>query len=371
MSKSRVVLINNIITPYTHRVYQLLSRQGMDLHIVSCNDREPTRHWGTPWEGERQHYEHLVLKGHRVKLGANRFAYWNVGIEETLSKIDPDIVIVGGFYPTMLIAARWALRHGKPLALTIDGWAPTMPNSAYHRLVRPWLLKRCSAVITCSSKGREYFLDKGVADRSIFTVPLVPAWDPPASVASFAERDYHLLWVAHMNNHVKNFSFFIKVALAIKNRIADFRVRLVGQGEAAEEGMAALRAANVPYLHDTARNWWEMEEVYRSARLLALPSLWEPWGLVCNEALQAGVPCIVSPLVGASADLVQDGYNGFVRPLDVEVWADVISKFVVDETAWTGYSWNARSDIAARTLQNTANAFRSAVEHIDAVSAAA
>lgn len=46
------------------------------------------------------------------------------------------------------------------------------------------------------------------------------------------------------------------------------------------------------------------------ADLLVLPSRWDGWGLVVNEALSVGVPAIVSNTCGV-ADLIQDGKNGY------------------------------------------------------------
>jgi glycosyltransferase involved in cell wall biosynthesis len=45
---------------------------------------------------------------------------------------------------------------------------------------------------------------------------------------------------------------------------------------------------------------------------LILPSSFEPWGLVTHEATAAGLPVICSNACGASAHLVQDGFNGFI-----------------------------------------------------------
>jgi 1,2-diacylglycerol 3-alpha-glucosyltransferase len=42
-----------------------------------------------------------------------------------------------------------------------------------------------------------------------------------------------------------------------------------------------------------------------------LPSCVEPWGLVVNEAMAAGLPVLVSRQCGCSPDLVLDGQNGF------------------------------------------------------------
>jgi glycosyltransferase involved in cell wall biosynthesis len=51
---------------------------------------------------------------------------------------------------------------------------------------------------------------------------------------------------------------------------------------------------------------------YAFARCFVLPSRREPWGLVVNEAMAAGLPVIVSNRCGCTEDLVEDGVNGFV-----------------------------------------------------------
>ena len=59
----------------------------------------------------------------------------------------------------------------------------------------------------------------------------------------------------------------------------------------------------------------EMGEVYANADALVLPSQEsETWGLVVNEALQFGLPAIVSDRVGCAPDLIRDGITGYVFP---------------------------------------------------------
>jgi glycosyltransferase involved in cell wall biosynthesis len=48
------------------------------------------------------------------------------------------------------------------------------------------------------------------------------------------------------------------------------------------------------------------------------------WGLVLNEAMSAGLPCISSTNAGATSDLVIDGENGFVA--DFSKHEEVIEK---------------------------------------------
>ena len=54
--------------------------------------------------------------------------------------------------------------------------------------------------------------------------------------------------------------------------------------------------------------------VYGAADLLVLPSIYEPFGVVVNEAMLCGCPVVVSDRVGARLDLVRDGETGFVYP---------------------------------------------------------
>jgi glycosyltransferase involved in cell wall biosynthesis len=70
------------------------------------------------------------------------------------------------------------------------------------------------------------------------------------------------------------------------------------------------------------------------ASCLVLPSLSEPWGLVVNEALAAGLPVLVSHRCGCVPELVRPGWNGYLcDPLDIAGMARsmvVISSHAVD-----------------------------------------
>ena len=54
----------------------------------------------------------------------------------------------------------------------------------------------------------------------------------------------------------------------------------------------------------------ELPRYYDLADVLVLPSEWEPWGLVVNEAMSAGCAMMASDRVAAAADLVHPGENG-------------------------------------------------------------
>jgi len=343
-----------MVTPYTNRLYERLWREGVAVSVVSCTGQEANRSWG---EIGHAVYPHTVLSGPAFKLGAGRYAHVNAGVAAALSQTRPDFLFINGFYPTMLMGAYWALARSVPLGLITEGWHETMPNSIAHRVIRPLVLSRCRAVVTNGKKGAAYFREQGIAPDHLFEIPLVPAWDPPARVSGFAERAFHLLWCAHFNDSQKNVSFFTEVAERLKQRLPDLRVRLVGTGELEQRVIARLKTAGIAYRHESSLDWRRMGEVYASARLLLLPSNREPWGLVCDEALQSGIPCVVSDHVGAGDDLVVSGSNGYVLPLEPAAWVEHCLPLIADEGAWQAFSDRARASTAARGLQHSVNRF--------------
>lgn len=53
-------------------------------------------------------------------------------------------------------------------------------------------------------------------------------------------------------------------------------------------------------------------EIYQNHDVFILPSYYEPWGLVVEEALYWGLPVIVSDRVGSSEDMVKDLHSGLI-----------------------------------------------------------
>jgi glycosyltransferase involved in cell wall biosynthesis len=86
----------------------------------------------------------------------------------------------------------------------------------------------------------------------------------------------------------------------------------VGSGELREElAVQAQRPPSVAVIFAGFQNQTQLSAYYHAADLLVLPSRHsETWGLVVNEALHHGLPCIVSDAVGCGPDLVTPGATG-------------------------------------------------------------
>jgi glycosyltransferase involved in cell wall biosynthesis len=80
-------------------------------------------------------------------------------------------------------------------------------------------------------------------------------------------------------------------------------------------------------------NQSQLPAVYRSVDLMVLPSDYEPFGVVVNEAMCCGCPVVVSDRVGAGPDLIAPVDPAFIFPCgDLDALTRVISRAVADRS---------------------------------------
>ena len=91
----------------------------------------------------------------------------------------------------------------------------------------------------------------------------------------------------------------------------------------------------------------------------------EPWGLVVNEAMHAGLPVVATDAVGAAAGgLVRDGENGYVVPeRDPVASATRCAACSRDPDVAGAHGRQARVDAAEFNYDRMADAFEGAVEY--------
>jgi glycosyltransferase involved in cell wall biosynthesis len=115
------------------------------------------------------------------------------------------------------------------------------------------------------------------------------------------------------------------------------------------------------------RNQSELPACYALADVFVLPSSFEPWGLVVNEAMCFGLPVIASDKVGAVPDLVHDGVNGFVFPAgNVKLLADRLRKVLLGEDMRQRMGTQSRSIIEHWGINETVRGILRALDYATA-----
>jgi glycosyltransferase involved in cell wall biosynthesis len=105
-----------------------------------------------------------------------------------------------------------------------------------------------------------------------------------------------------------------------------------------------------------------LARAYADADVFVFPSVSDPWGLVVNEAMAAGLPIVASSAPGAVDDLVIQGENGIVvAPHDVAGFARAIVGLAGDRERRLAMGRASVERIARFTPEAWAGAMRAAI----------
>jgi glycosyltransferase involved in cell wall biosynthesis len=151
----------------------------------------------------------------------------------------------------------------------------------------------------------------------------------------------------------------------IREQQLDAALVFVGSGE--QEAMLAhiVEAHNIPDVYFLGfRNQAELPLLYAIGDIFVMPTENEPWGLVINEAMAAGLPIIASEEIGAVPDLVQDGLNGYAFPAgNVEALTRRLQGLVSNPQLRQEMGAKSREIISNWGFKQDVTGFRAVLEH--------
>lgn len=161
------------------------------------------------------------------------------------------------------------------------------------------------------------------------------------------------------NNYPKNFlyigrfvtakglQFLVDAWKQIKNK-KGWTLTLIGDGSLKEK----ISETDQLFIHDYM-NHSDLINKMNSSGCFILPSIFEPWALVIQEAASAGLPLITTNACGASPHFVINGYNGFiVEPGNSASLRQSIEKIInMPDQQLLQYSYNSRKISQCITLE--------------------
>jgi len=264
-------------------------------------------------------------------------------LKETLNDYRPRAVMIYGYYQT----EHWLLRLltsqlNIPLIFvgeTFD-WRGSWFRKKIKRVLIRFFFRRVGEFIAIGKKTTQYYQNWGIASQKVtqahYCTDLQPfhLMDDEAILVrkkvreslNIPENAFVMLFVGRLFER-KRPRDLIQIHQNLR-RSHPVHTVFVGNGELQEE--LRFSTQSVEGIHWVGfKNQIELKKFYTASNLLVVPSEFETWGLVVNEAFSCGLPAVVTQTCGVADDLVVSGETGAVYPVgDVKAASSQILKLI-------------------------------------------
>jgi glycosyltransferase involved in cell wall biosynthesis len=373
--RKRLLIVASHVVQYSSPVFRELAKDPRINLMVSYCSMQGAEPGLDPGFGVKVSWDVPLLEGypwtsvrnHAMRPGLGHFfGLFNPGLWKLIRNGHFDAVLISGyFYASAWISIAAAKWYGIPLLFITDSHSlhSWEAQSKWTLRIKKILVRKIfslgKALLALSSGGVEHLRTLGYSSDRIVLAPYVvdnawwsehaakinrdavrASWGIPAhgGVALFCAKlqpwkgPMDLLEAFARANVPHSYLAFA----------GDGPERSNLEGRATELGLAE-RVRFLGFLNQS-----QLPSAYCASDLLVLPSLFEPFGLVVNEAMLCGLPIAVSDRVGARFDLVRPDENGYVFPAgDLEALAAILRKILPDPEK------RARMGTAARHRMET------------------
>lgn len=186
------------------------------------------------------------------------------------------------------------------LESTCRGWKAILKRIFLARISRAYCSGKSNArLMECLNFKGEIIITKGVG---------LYRRQPQPIFAEKKDAVKKFLYVGRLSEE-KNLKFLISVF----NDLPEYTLSIAGFGPQEEE-LKKIAKSNIEFLGTILNK--DLPQIYKAHDVFILFSTSEPWGLVVEEAMNNGLPVIVSEHVGCAEEIISDHINGLVVPLD-------------------------------------------------------
>lgn len=329
---------------------------------------------GTYRPGGLQLFSRLVARALATSPRLSRLAVWSVldsqeAMEKTLRPyleaaraqgVELEVRGFGGSRKRLIFAwlpARWRFDHAQFLHLGVarvaaltpfhgaSFWVVGVETRRRLSVLERWVVRRASPLLsisTFSSDETQRFnpdlpgattVHLAVEPDAFWGAPPDDVNGPPAYVAGTRPPAVLIVarvsWIERYKGHDELIAAWPTVVAAVPGA----ELWIAGSGDD-EQRLKSLAAALPERARDQVRFLGrvphaELLRLYRTARVFAMPSTGEGFGLVFVEAMRYGLPCIAGP--DSAAEIVLDGETGLVVQKTPEAIARAVITLLTDD----------------------------------------
>jgi len=326
----RVLIIQNTIVPYEIHLFERLARESnIDLFVIFCHERYRLRKWDIKLSDS---FRYKILKGITIDIGEMQSSI-NFQVMESINQFGPDVVILSGGYNniTHILSFLYCKLKKVPIIYRTDKICSesvlnSLPKMMFS-IIEKLLAKSSDAIICHSKKCVDCYRTYGIPHKKLFIAPYTTECDSVyvkkcAKYRKNKEKiktelgiseDKLILYVGQFIKR-KGINYLIEAYRLLRARGRNVGLVLLGDGPLRDQYNNYIKRNKIKGVYLPGFVDWETKlRYYAISDVFVLPSLFDLWGVVVNEAMLCGLPVVLTSNVGAS-EMVIDGVNGHVVP---------------------------------------------------------
>lgn len=355
-SDLKVLIMSNIPSPYRVNFYNELGKR-CDLTVLFETDSSTER--DASWKKfEFTNFNGRILKGIRTGMDSA----FCPEIVHYLNK-QYDVILVGGVASLTPQLAVTVLRSRKiPYLYEGDGGIVSK-TTGWKAWLKRRVLKYAKYCMSTTDDFDKYCIAYGAEKQNLRRYPFTSIYkkdvlqEPLSDIGKLSLRRELGITAAHMIVSVgrpvkiKGFDLLQEAFAELPGK---WELYIIG-GESAED---RGRIHFIPF-----QEWNKLKKYYCAADYFVLPTRYDPWGLVVNEAMACGLPVITTYQCGAGTELVKEGQNGYLYDAeDVGALRDKMIKLCRDTELRKNMGNKSLNVIADYTIEKMADRYLEILE---------
>lgn len=354
-----VLFLTKYPSPYRVQFFNELGK-SVDVTVLYTDPAKQAFHRDERWFSEEgRNFRAVQLP----KTVAVRNKMICLSVISWLKKPWDAIIICGYALPTNMVAISWLKSHKIPFYMEVDGGLIREDSPMLYRLKRT-LVSAATAWIGSGEVTSQYLAHYGADPKRIYSYPFTSLWQADIlpqipeqdrkqqlRIALGMEEEKIIVFVGRLTRE-KGMDTLLQAMPSLDDSTG---VYFIG-GEPSQSHLDYCRRSGISHAHYVGFCCKEeLTKYYQAADLFVLPTESDVWGLVINEAMANGLPVITTDRCVAGLELVRDGVNGYIVPVNDPTFLAQKIHAVLDGD-YKAMGRQALETIRPYTLENMAKA---------------
>lgn len=323
------------VAPYRIQWAEELSKLGNNVSFVYTKSKDSERN--DSWLVKESNSVKMikvpakVIRNHSITLNI---------IKHIIKNPADEVVFDGyGVIPNYLAIIYMDIKH-KPHYINMDGIHIANGENFLKKLLKKPIFGKYSSFFCGSELTKKYLISQGIDAKRITVhgfssihekdILCSPISDEDKSIirASLGIADMPTIIAVGRFLELKRFDTLIRAFAPFDNK---YQLLIIGEGD--QKGVYISLIDKFSLINVKIIDFMPYEQLqnyYKASDLFVLPSIDELWGLVVNEAMCFGLPCITTNFCVAGEAMIKNEGNGFLVDDSVEKLSDKIKRIMSD-----------------------------------------